>query len=73
MYRCADWQWVRGYYNRSLLHWQDADKPWHGDKNNYLFCDGHVVSMKPEKYPDFRGPTCNEDNLWYASKLRDLL
>jgi prepilin-type N-terminal cleavage/methylation domain-containing protein/prepilin-type processing-associated H-X9-DG protein len=70
VYRCADWTWVRGYYPRSILHWQDANKPWHGTRDNYLMCDGHIMSMAPEKYLAFRGPTCPEDNLWYARELR---
>ena len=73
VYRCADWTWVRGYYPKAIRYWQDAEKPWHGDRNNYLFCDGHVISMAPETYATFRGPTCPENNLWYASKLRDIL
>jgi len=40
--------------------------------DNYLFCDGHVISMVPEKYATFRGPTCPENNLWYARKFREL-
>lgn len=69
--RCGDWESVRGYYPDPINHWADAHKPVHGDRNNYLMCDGHVVNRKPEKYPAFRGgPTSPENNLWYARKLR---
>ncbi len=69
VYRCGDWQWVRGYARR--LHWQQADKPWHDGRDNYLMSDGHVMTMEPEKYPEFRrGPTSPENNLWYARKHR---
>ena len=69
VYRCADWTWVRGSRGASIIHWQDADKPWHGDKNNYLMCDGHIMVMKPEKDGEFTRPTLG-NNFWYARKLR---
>jgi len=31
VYRCGNWEWVRGYARRR--HWQDGDKPWHGRRN----------------------------------------
>ena len=68
--RCGNWAGVRGYYPSPRPHWQMADKPWHGNYNNYLMCDGHIMSREPEKYPAFRGPTSTEDNIWYARKLR---
>jgi len=39
VYRCADWTWVRGYYPKKIRYWQDAYKPWHGDRNSYLYVD----------------------------------
>jgi len=70
VYRCGDWTWVRGSRPKPILHWQDAQKPWHGRMNNYLMCDGHVISMEPEKYPGFTGPKHAGNNLWYARKYR---
>lgn len=70
VYRCGDWTCVRGYYPKARRYWQLADRPWHGIRNNYLMCDGHVISMAPEKYPHFSGPTCERDNLWYVRRLR---
>ena len=70
VYRCGDWTCVRGYYPSPRPHYQSADKAWHGKRNNYLMCDGHLISRQPEKYASFRGPTTAEDNMWYARKLR---
>jgi prepilin-type processing-associated H-X9-DG protein len=43
---------------------QPADKPRHGDNNNYLFCDGHVKSMPPQHPPyDVRN---DPNNIWLA-------
>jgi prepilin-type processing-associated H-X9-DG protein len=66
--RCGDWTMVRGYAPR--LHYKDSEKPWHMGRNNYLMADGHVVCREPERYPDFLGPTCPEDNLWYVKRFR---
>lgn len=65
VYRCGNWTCVRGYYRdypNPQIYWQDADRPWHGQRNNYL------MSMEPERHP-FPGPT-PASNLWYARKLR---
>ncbi|HUV04937.1 MAG TPA: type II secretion system protein [Armatimonadota bacterium] len=70
VYRCGNWTCVRGYYPSRQVHWQDAHKPWHGTSNNYLMCDGHIVTMPPEKYGSFPGPTSPANNLWYAERLR---
>ena len=70
VYRCGNWEWVSGYRPKPILHWQDAQNPWHRNMNNYLMCDGHVISMEPEKYASFRGPTHQGNNLWYARKYR---
>ena len=67
VYRCADWQWVRGFY--PYVHYQNADEPWHGQMNNYLMCDGHIITKVPEKYGSFIEPTL-DNNMWYAQKLR---
>lgn len=71
-YRCGNWTCVRGYYPSPKPHWQLADKAWHGRKNNYLMCDGHLMCREPERYP-FAGPLPGKENLWYARKFRDEL
>ena len=68
--RCGSWVLARGYDPVPKNHYTDADKPVHRYRNNYLFCDGHVRSMEPEKYPDFRGPTCPENNHWFVERYR---
>ena len=73
VYRCGNWTCVRGYWPSPKPHYQLADRPWHGNYNNYLMCDGHVIQRQPEKYPGFAGPTSAEDNLWYARKFRNEL
>lgn len=70
-YRCGDWETVRGYFPKETKYWQGAHKPWHRDRNNYLMCDGHIMTMAPEKWPAFKGPTCEANNFWYVSKFRD--
>lgn len=71
VYRCGDWTEVRGYYPKESLYWQMDNKPWHGKRNNYLMCDGHILSKEPEQYATFNSPTSDANNLWYVSKLRD--
>jgi prepilin-type N-terminal cleavage/methylation domain-containing protein/prepilin-type processing-associated H-X9-DG protein len=45
-----------------------ASVPWHGDVNNYLWCDGHVTTARPKEYP--WTPT-RGDNHWYVALLRE--
>lgn len=71
VYRCGNWEWVMGYYPLPRPYWNLSDKSCHGQKNDYLMCDGHVMSMIPEKYPGFRGPTTPENNYWFARLLRE--
>jgi prepilin-type processing-associated H-X9-DG protein len=66
VYRCGDWTCVRGYV--AYKHYQKSDRPWHRGRNNYLFCDGHIESRVPEKYPQFKGPTSPENDLWKVDK-----
>lgn len=66
IYRCGDWTCVRGY--TWMKHYQRADVPWHRGRNNYLFVDGHVETRVPEKYPQFKGPTAPENDLWHVYK-----
>lgn len=64
---------VMGYKD---VPYNDLEKPisraWHNDRNNYLWCDGHVSSMRPEtrtQFPDGH-PDSSERNNWYAQKRR---
>ena len=63
---------VMGYYDKP----QNADEKawsqgWHNGMNEYLWCDGHVTSMKPETRTDFpRGFPNSQRNNWYARKYR---
>lgn len=67
VYRCGDWELVRGYYKKN--GYQQPDKPWHRGRNNYLFCDGHIESRVPEKYPQFKGgPKSPENDFWKVEK-----
>jgi len=64
--RCGDWTQVRGYDRKpDPAKWR-SDEPWHGKQNNYLFCDGHVKAMAPEK----ERPT-PENNLWFVRRWRE--
>jgi len=68
VYRCGNWEWVAGYYPKKMRYWQDARRPMHGQFNNYLMCDGHVITRTPEKYPFV--PTNPDNNLWFVNRLR---
>jgi prepilin-type N-terminal cleavage/methylation domain-containing protein/prepilin-type processing-associated H-X9-DG protein len=68
IYRCGNWTCVRGWYTKDMpcLHTLNSWKPWHGDKNNYLYCDGHVRSFKPNKKPN--RPPYDATNEWWVRK-----
>ena len=68
VYRCANWEWVVGYWPKKARYWQASHRPMHGRNNNYLMCDGHIITRPPEKYPFC--PTKPENNLWFVDKLR---
>ena len=68
--RCGSWTQVKGFSTQPLPHYRDAGKPCHGKTNNYLMCDGHIMTMQPEKYPGFNGPTSRANNFWYAQSYR---
>ncbi len=65
---------VQGYYRTA------AEAPsgtsfgpgYHNGMNCYLWCDGHVTSMKPETRGEFPDgyPTTVDNNNWYAMKRR---
>ncbi len=69
VFRCGDWSCARGYYPAATKLLKLAEKPCHNTTNNYLFCDGHVSAMTPERYP-FRGPLSSADNRWFVQRLR---
>ncbi|MCL6518362.1 MAG: type II secretion system GspH family protein [Armatimonadetes bacterium] len=68
VYRCGNWEWVMGYRPTKNKYWQSANRPMHARMNNYLMCDGHVITMEPEKYPF--APSGPANNLWYVTRLR---
>ncbi len=70
-YRCGDWMQVAGYYPAPHKYWQMSNRPWHNGRNNYLMVDGHIMTMAPQKYPEFRGPTNEANNYWYVRRFRD--
>jgi prepilin-type processing-associated H-X9-DG protein len=59
---------VRGYWKTDQDKMLRATEPWHGAMNNYLFCDGHVRTMKPD-LREGETPT-RGNNRWYAQKDR---
>jgi len=68
IYRCGDWTCVRGWYTERYpcLHTQRSWLPWHGDKNNYLYIDGHIYAFQPNKYPNH--PPFDITNEWWVRK-----
>jgi prepilin-type N-terminal cleavage/methylation domain-containing protein/prepilin-type processing-associated H-X9-DG protein len=66
--RYGDWTYVRGYWKTPQAQSLLANQPWHGTVNNYLFCDTHVRSMKPD-LREGETPT-PQNNHWYAQKFR---
>jgi len=51
----GSWFRVKGFWNSladEQKFWyaaQSPDKPYHGTRNNYLFCDGHIKARIPER------------------------
>jgi prepilin-type processing-associated H-X9-DG protein len=64
IYRCGDYKCVRGWGPQ--WYTLNSSKPWHGGKNNYLYCDGHIQSFKPIKKPDL--PPASTQNEWWVQK-----
>ena len=72
IYRCANWQFVRGY-SQSYKHFAKtvlSEKPWHISVNNYLYCDGHIVARKPGYCTVGELSTYREMYQWYVSKKK---
>lgn len=69
--RCANWEWVRGWFTKPANSYFLAHRPWHGNRNNYLYCDGHVRSRRPECYSDTPNhfPPIDENNEWYVDPI----
>ena len=68
IYRCCNWMGAKGYYSKVFLDTFQPGKPWHGKKNNYLYCDGHVVARPPGRYTTGSLSTYNEMYEWYVDK-----
>jgi len=67
IYRCANWTWARGYYNK-INHTIDPGHPWHGRVNNYLFTDCHIAARPPARYAGKLESTYEEMYQWYVDK-----
>lgn len=67
IYRCANWSRVRGYTD-NIAYTIHAGQPWHGETNNYLYCDGHIVSRQPGRHTIAVLSTYKEMKEWYVNK-----
>jgi prepilin-type processing-associated H-X9-DG protein len=67
IYRCSNWSYVSGYAEKTQQA-KDADRPWHGRYNNYLYCDGHVVARRPGLCTTGEFSTYSEMYEWYVDK-----
>lgn len=76
--RCGVIGFVRGFSEDAAHMPRSSDKayapgpPYHGDKGNYLWCDGHISAMRPETWREFGvdpQPTWDHNN-WYAARYR---
>lgn len=69
-YRCGDWTTVKGWYTKPASGVLNGEMAWHVERNNYLYCDGHVKCRRPGKYtlglPS--GTTWEEASEWYVNK-----
>ncbi|MDO8684207.1 MAG: prepilin-type N-terminal cleavage/methylation domain-containing protein [Armatimonadota bacterium] len=72
VYRCGDWTEVRGWYPKNPNGSIDADKPWHNNVNNYLYCDGHVKARPPGKHRSDVSPNVSweEAGEWFVDKYK---
>lgn len=69
IYRCANWTYVRGCVGNVACA-VDSGKPWHGQSNNYLYADGHVLARRPGKPTTGSLSTYREMYEWYVDKPR---
>ena len=70
IYRCANWTWARGYYDK-YTHTIDSGRPWHVKVNNYLYADGHIVARPPGKKTSGKLSTYREMYEWYVNKATE--
>lgn len=68
IYRCGNWECVRGWWTRknARQHTIGSWIPWHGGRNNYLYCDGHIKCFRPNQYPNH--PPYDLRNEWWVRK-----
>lgn len=69
IYRCANWQYVRGFPSK-FNYVQDPQRPWHGRVNNYLYCDGHLIARPPGRKTTGTYSSYAEMREWYVDKRR---
>ena len=72
------WPFVKGFWSKANqskadTYWfptSNSDRAFHGDMNNYLFCDGHVKARKPEgeNYDITQDAT---NNIWLVADGRN--
>lgn len=67
IYRCANWSWVKGYYDQNIYADNPGD-PWHNTVNNYLYCDGHTKARQPGTRTQAQLSTYDEMYEWYVDK-----
>ena len=71
----GSWMWVKGFWSspaNERKFWyaaQAPDKPYHGSRSNYLFCDGHVKSLPPQVQG--YDVTTDPNQIWTAQDGRD--
>ena len=71
----GSWMRVKGFWNSlaaEQMFWyaaQSPDRPYHGLRSNYLFCDGHVKARAPER----QGYDITQDpnQIWTVQEGRD--
>ena len=68
IYRCCNWKGVKGYYDKIYLDTFEPGKPWHGKRNNYLYCDGHVIARPPGVRSYAELSSYKEMREWYVDK-----
>lgn len=69
IYRCCNWRGAKGFCDNVFRDTFQPGKPWHGKKNNYLYCDGHVIARSPGRYTAGDGlSTYKEMSEWYVNK-----
>ena len=68
IYRCGDWTCVRGWFPQTMpkVHTIGSWQPWHGERNNYLYCDGHLQAKRPDHHP--KHPPYDITNEWWVRK-----